>query len=63
MARRRSALPVTVLMVLLAPLYRAFAWNLELNPVAFFVLTPSSCDALGIGGVEFPAHRGGRADP
>jgi len=48
-APRRHLVPITILMILLAPLYRALALSLEFNGVAFFVMTPSSFDALGMG--------------
>jgi len=48
-APRRHFVSVAILMVVLAPLYRAIALFLEFNEVAFYVLTPSSFDALGLG--------------
>ena len=48
-APRRQLMRCAVVMVLAAPLYRALALLLQLKGVAFYTLTPSSFDALGLG--------------
>lgn len=53
----------TVLLVLLAPLYRGVALAMELGPLAFYTLTPSSFDALGLGALLALATRGDGRDP
>jgi peptidoglycan/LPS O-acetylase OafA/YrhL len=49
LAPRRWLVPLTLAMIAIAPAFRAVAWELELREVAFYALTPSSFDALGIG--------------
>lgn len=48
-ASRRRLVAITVVMVATAPLYRLLAAQLEFPGLAFYVLTPSSFDALGMG--------------
>ena len=48
-APRRHAYYYAALMVLAGPVYRSIALAYEFNPVAFYALTPSSLDALGVG--------------
>jgi peptidoglycan/LPS O-acetylase OafA/YrhL len=48
-APRKHLKGYAVAMILIAPLFRWFALATEMNGVAFYTLTPSSLDALGLG--------------
>jgi peptidoglycan/LPS O-acetylase OafA/YrhL len=48
-APRRYVVMYAAAMILAGPVFRWAAFAYALNPVAFFVLTPSSLDALGLG--------------
>jgi peptidoglycan/LPS O-acetylase OafA/YrhL len=54
---RRLLLGIALTLVAAAPLYRWYALNVALSDVAFYVLTPSSLDALGMGAVLAIAYR------
>jgi peptidoglycan/LPS O-acetylase OafA/YrhL len=57
-APRRRWTAIAVAMIAVAPLYRAVAFALDVNIVAFYALTPSSFDALGVGALLAVVTRG-----
>ena len=61
-APRNRLFAIALLMTAVAPLYRIVAWQLEFREVAFYTLTPSSFDSLGMGALLAIACRAAAAD-
>jgi len=56
-APRSRLFGIALTMCALGPIYRLVAWNLAFGEVAFYTLTPSSLDSLGMGAMLAIASR------